>query len=86
MHTNDCPAPAHHLHPSTFLIREDVIDQPSNKEVSFKAIRKSKLISSSSTPSSIVFHSQLLLIQVQLPPANNCTASAHHVAPAAVLK
>ncbi|CDH55483.1 predicted protein [Lichtheimia corymbifera JMRC:FSU:9682] len=33
-HVNDCPIPAHHLHPSTFLIRLDLTEQRSNKEIS----------------------------------------------------
>ncbi|KAJ8652967.1 hypothetical protein O0I10_011348 [Lichtheimia ornata] len=61
MHVNDCPAPAHHLHHSTFLIQVDLIEQRSNTEVSSNT-ESTHLISTSSTlsvfPSSS--HSQLL--------------------------
>ncbi|KAJ8661778.1 hypothetical protein O0I10_002586 [Lichtheimia ornata] len=58
MHVNDCPAPAHHSHPSTSLIRGDLIEQRlyssklQENQFDFQVFQSPLLVSSS--------HSQLL--------------------------
>ncbi|KAJ8657206.1 hypothetical protein O0I10_007022 [Lichtheimia ornata] len=87
MRVNDCASPAQHAHHSTFLIRGDLVELRSNKEVSSKSSAQLILISTSSTPtlSSLPPILNCCPIQVQLPPTNDCPASTHHVNPTLVL-